>query len=39
LLKDWSVRKAVILAIVFITLYKVCTTLIYALQVDEVIVY
>ena len=41
LLKDWSVCKTIILAIVFITLYQLCTTLIHALhtlQVDEVIV-
>ena len=41
LLKDWSVRKTVILAIIFITLYQLCTTLIHTLhtlQVDEVII-
>jgi hypothetical protein len=38
LLKDWSVHKTIILAITFIALYQLCTILIHALQVDEVII-
>jgi hypothetical protein len=38
LLKDWGVRKTIILVIIFIVLYQLCTTLLHALQVDQVIV-
>ena len=37
LLKDWSVRKTIILVTIFIVLYQLCTTLIHALQVDHIV--
>jgi hypothetical protein len=36
LLKDWSVHKTIILGAIFIVSYQLCTTLIHALQVDNV---
>jgi hypothetical protein len=38
LARDWTVRKAIVLVIIFIVLYQLCTTLIHALQADQVIV-